>query len=112
MNKRLRKKLHKGEFAQYGFDVVVDLAVDTIPTVDDVDGFVDNFIEPFCEFLEGMGLGCGGGGGQAGRFEFFVAARKGSANEAHQQAVSTWLSGQKSVKAFEVKKLVDAWYGW
>lgn len=57
MNKRLRKKKHKGEFNWRGFDV--ECKFDRELSAEEVDRLVDTFIE----FVESRNLGCGGGFG-------------------------------------------------
>ena len=56
MKKRLRKKLHKGEFQEFGFNLEFDLKE---TNDEDFDKFLDDFIR---DAIEGNGLECGGGG--------------------------------------------------
>lgn len=41
MRKRLKKKLHKGEYTCYGFEIVIDLS----STKKDIDKIYDEFID-------------------------------------------------------------------
>jgi len=55
MNRRLRKKKHKGEFNYKGFEVTCKFE----PELDEQG--VDFFLDSFIEYVESVGLGCGGG---------------------------------------------------
>jgi hypothetical protein len=105
MKKRLRKKLHKGEFQELGFEVRFR-TTDSISD-NDFDSLVDAFID---QAIEGNGLMCGGGGKKPEWSVFVTLDRRGSAMEGHRQAVQKWLTARSEVKEVEVGPLVDAWY--
>ncbi len=103
MKKRLRKKLHVGEFQEMGFEVRFTLARRL--TEPELDGFWDAFIDA----IEGKGLACGGAVGP--RWDLFVVrAGRASATEEDRQAVMSWLGSHREVSEPYVGQLVDAWY--
>jgi len=57
MKRRLRKKLHKAEFQELGFNLEFDLS--ETDNKDFYEKFLDSFIS---EAIENSGLECGGGG--------------------------------------------------
>jgi uncharacterized protein len=105
MRKRLRKKLHRGEFQELGFEVCFRVADDISDEA--FDGIVDPFIS---QAIEANGLLCGGGGKKPEWGVFVTLDRRGSATEAHRQAVQRWLTARPEVKEIRVGPLVDAWY--
>ena len=100
-NRRLRKKLHLGEFQQLGFEISIDLKPDLAS--DELDRFLDQFI---LDAIEKNGLAYGGGtsGG------FITMWKRGSVSEAHRAVVEDWLRRRHEVVAVTVGRLVDAWY--
>ena len=105
MRKRLRKKLHKGEFQELGFEVrfccADDISESAFNTV------IDEFIS---QAIEARSLVCGGGG-QKPEWNIFVTLdRRGSVTEEHRVAVQQWLAMRPEVEEFQVGPLVDAWY--
>ena len=105
MKKRLRKKLHVGEFREYGFPV--EFRMLPAPSTTEYDALIDEFIA----MIEHNGL-CFGGGGRE-RWEGFVALdSRGSATAEHRQAVEDWLNNHPQIENVAVGELVDAWYGW
>lgn len=109
MKKRLRKKLHKGEFKEMGFYVRFRLPQDI--GEEDLDNFLDQF---FKEALESRGLGFGGSGYH--EWDGFVAVDgRGSVTEEQRQEVENWFRNHPRVLEYEVSDLRDAWYdnrGW
>lgn len=105
MKKRLRKKLHKGEFQELGFELHFTITPELGEA--EQDEVLDAFLS---EAVEAHGLTFGGGG-YNGRWRGFVAlAERGSASEADQEAVEHWLKARPEVEAYEIGRLVDAWY--
>ncbi|MCL1936955.1 MAG: YggL family protein [Candidatus Azobacteroides sp.] len=105
MKKRLRKKLHKAEFQELGFNLEFDLSEA------DNEGFYEKFLDSFItEAIEGNDLECGGGGRE--RQEFFVVQYRGSVSEEQRNAVKEWLEKQSHVSNIVLGELRDAWYGW
>ena len=105
MKKRLRKKLHVGEFQEFGFTVTISF------TEGHTDEGLDTFIETFLdEMVDPSGLDFAGSGDPRDFTGFLVLATQGSATEAHREAARTWLEKREEVASFEVGELVDAWY--
>jgi len=105
VQKRLRKKLHVGEFQELGFEVRFRVADNLSP--DAFDAVVDAFIS---QAIEAHALACGGGG-QPPEWSVFVTREgRGSASEGHRQAVATWLVARPEVNTVQIGPLVDAWY--
>ena len=105
MKKRLRKKLHRGEFQELGFDVRFQVTDDI--SEEAFDSVVDAFIS---QATEANGLVCGGGGKKPEWDVFVTMDRRGSATETHRQAVQRWLATRPEVTTSQVRPLVDAWY--
>jgi uncharacterized protein YggL (DUF469 family) len=105
VRKRLRKKLHVREFQELGFEVRFRLT-DHL-SQDAFDAVVDAFIS---QAIEAHGLVCGGGGKNLEWTVFVTREGRGSATEAHRQAIETWLAASPEVNAVQIGPLVDAWY--
>ena len=105
MRKRLRKKLHVGEFQELGFEVRFQVA-DNL-SYDAFDTVVDAFIS---QAIEAHGLLCGGGGKNPEWNVFVTREGRGSATEEHRQAIETWLAARPEVNTVQIGPLVDAWY--
>jgi hypothetical protein len=105
MRKRLRKKLHRGEFQERGFDVRFRIS----PNLDEssYNKLIDAFIE---QAIEANDLMFGGGGRESEWGGFVTLDRRGSATEEHRQFVQRWLQNQPHVVEHQVGPLVDAWY--
>jgi len=105
MKKRLRKKLHVGEFQELGcevrFQVVDNLSQDAF------DAVMDAFIS---QAIEAHGLLCGGGGKNPEWSVFVTREGRGSLTEEHRQAVERWLASRAEVNTVQIGPLVDAWY--
>ncbi len=100
-SRRLRKKLHLGEFKEFGFNVDIELANDTSPEAREafVDALMAEIIEPRC-------LAYGGG-----EFGGFVCGyEKPSATEEDRAVLREWLSSRSEVLSADVSELEDAWY--
>jgi uncharacterized protein YggL (DUF469 family) len=102
MKKRLRKKLHKGEFKELGFLVEFDYA-----DAENEDEF-DQFWVSFIDIIEQNGLGCGGGGHI--HQEYFITKYKESVSEEKRLAIKKYLDEHPKVSNVIVGKLKDAWY--
>jgi uncharacterized protein YggL (DUF469 family) len=106
MRKRLRKKLHRGEFQELGvrlrFEFLPDLSLD------DRNKLVLDFIH---EAIEQNGLQFGGGG-STNIWEGFATldAPRGSVTEAHREKMIQWFRANPKVREYEVGPLVDAWH--
>jgi len=104
MRKRLRKKLHRGEFAVLGFEVTARL--NGFDTPADFDDFVDRFLE---EAVEAHGLLFGGGGRQDrwSGIAYAPVPPGPPAGEQHRRAVAEWLDEDPAVASAEVSGLFD-----
>ena len=100
-SRRLKKKLHLGEFQQHGFKVSITLKPNL--GIDDLDRFLDEFISDAIERNE---LAFGGGTD----FGFITTWKRGSASEAHRTVVENWLSQRQEVVSVSLGPLVDVWY--
>jgi uncharacterized protein YggL (DUF469 family) len=105
MNKRLRKKFHKGEFKELGFEVKFRFTHQLNEAEEDA--FFKVFIS---EAVEGNNLGfCGGGDME---WEGFLSSGKnhGLVTEEHRQAIIEWLGNFPLISEYEVGPLKDVWY--
>ncbi|MES2672101.1 MAG: YggL family protein [Pseudomonadota bacterium] len=98
--RRLRKKLHVGEFQQLGFNV--DFTLDRNLPPNRNQRFWDSFI---ADPIEVNHLSFGGG--ESG---FVVPEGRDSATDAHRQAVRSWLQARPEVISVAIGPLVDAWH--
>ena len=105
MKKRLRKKLHLGEFREYSFHVAFRTPA-SVSAVED-----DDLLDRFLEMLEVNVLQFGGSGGLH-EFDGIVQCYPGSATDQHRDTVRLWLEHQPDVFNIVVGELVDAWHGW
>jgi uncharacterized protein len=105
VRKRLRKKLHVGEYQELGFEVRFRVA-DNL-SHDAFDAVVDAFIS---QAIEAHGLLCGGGGKNPEWNVFVTREGRGSGTEEHRQAIERWLASRPEVKTVQIGPLVDAWY--
>lgn len=100
-SRRLRKKLHLGEFQQLGFEVSITLKPNL--GIDELDRFLDEFV---LDAIEKNDLAFGGGTDCG----FITTWKRGSASEAHRTIVENWLSQRQEVVSVMLGSLVDAWY--
>ena len=99
MKKRLRKKLHKGEFQELGFEVDYDY-------IGDLEGEpFDQFWGDWIRMIESLGLECGGGG--AGPQSYFIIKYV-----EQRQAVIDWLGKHPDIANVTAGQLRGALYGW
>ncbi|MDD2526244.1 MAG: 50S ribosome-binding protein YggL [Bacteroidales bacterium] len=106
MKKRLRKKLHKAEFKELGFELQFDLPDSTL-SQDDYLEFCLRFLK---EAIEENGLLCVGGIGVGGRL-MIVKQSRGSVTEEQRAIVVNWLNNEPLVQNVRVGEFRDAWYG-
>ena len=102
MKKRLRKKLHRGEFQEFGFSVAWQFT----PALD-APG-CDLFFEALIGRVEAAGLSFGGGGGPEGGSGFLCLAKRGSASEKDRAQFAEWF--RKLEIEVVVGPLEDAWH--
>src|SRR5208283_2484203 len=106
MRKRLRKKLHKGEFSEYGVEIVMVNKDETI-TTDDIDHFVDSLLD----VLDSKGRQCGGGWSlKSANLVIEVGTNMAEANLAAQE-FTDFLGSYKGKIGYEIEKIgiVDLW---
>ena len=96
-SRRLRKKLHVGEFQSMGFTVAISVC-DAL-TIEQANAFWERFIH---NAIESQDLLYGG------LEEGYAFREHGSATEADRHHVQTWLELQPEVVNFEVHELSDA----
>ena len=101
-SRRLRKKLHVDEFAEYGFEVSIDLK-DSVNT----DAVLDHFV---LHAMEQNGLEFGGGTASGAISGFITKSGRGTLTQEHRVLVKSWLEEQEDIKSFDIGGLVDAWY--
>jgi Uncharacterized protein conserved in bacteria len=104
MNKRLRKKLRKGEFQELGFKLEVSL----VKTLDEND--LDQWVDDFIEAVEGLALSVGGGGHYGHVYVVSSASKRGSVSVTQQEELGRWLSANSMVEKYHMSKLFDQWY--
>ena len=97
-SRRLRKKLHVGEFQEFGFAFKNQIKPGTREEVF-IDALLDEVIEP-------RGLEFGGWVSVG----FITKAVRGSVSEEDRAAVIAWLSARPEVESGLASKLVDARY--
>jgi uncharacterized protein YggL (DUF469 family) len=103
MKKRLRKKKHHGEFAEWGRQIVI-----TRNRKEGIDDFLDAFGE---EAIEANGCYCGGGGTDE-KLDFVVELGPNSADpEAKLERIVAWLRARNDVQEFKIGELFDVWHG-
>lgn len=99
-SRRLRKKLHVGEFQELGFVISFSLRPDLLEA--QTVCFWDSFI---LEAIESHGLVFGGGS------EGFISARgRGTTTEAHREMVQAWLISRPEVVSAQSGSHIDSWY--
>jgi uncharacterized protein YggL (DUF469 family) len=98
--RRLRKKLHVGEFRQFGFEVSFRLPEQLSES--DLASFWDRFI---LEAIEANGLAYGGG-----TSGFATGWGRATATDDHRQFVISWLAAQPEVSSVVTGELIDAWH--
>lgn len=97
-SRRQRKKLHVGEFQEFGFAFKTQLNEGTHD-----DAFIDALL---AEALEPRGLEFGGwaSGG------LVTKAVRGSVSAEDREAVIAWLRARTDLQSARVSELVDVWY--
>lgn len=102
-NRRQRKKLHLGEFQEFGFTASALFALG--PSVDR-----DALLDSFLEFIEANGVMTATS--TSDKFDAYLisSAARGSPTEDHRQLVRQWLDGRSELSGVQVGELSDAWY--
>lgn len=108
-NRRLRKKLHLGEFQELGFTLFL-----TFHTPLDETAY-DPFWDAIIERIEALGLCVGGLGGILPIVEtdgFVSSWGHGSVTPEQVSSLLDWCRSRPEVKGARASELVDAWHGW
>ncbi|MDY6987091.1 MAG: 50S ribosome-binding protein YggL [Thermodesulfobacteriota bacterium] len=102
MKKRLRKKKHLGEFAEWGRQIVIKRNREN-----QFDEFLDAFIE---EAIEATGCYCGGGGKEDNLDVIVELGRYASNPEAKMAKITAWLDARPDVHDYKIGDLFDIWH--
>ena len=103
MKKRLRKKKHIGEFAEWGRELTVQRNTK--------EGFDDFFFAFIDEAIEANGLTCGGGGSEDSLSVIIELGARNDPQDERIEQVKKWLDDRQDVQDYKVGELVDVWYG-
>ncbi|MDO8550857.1 MAG: 50S ribosome-binding protein YggL [Ignavibacteria bacterium] len=106
MKKRIRKKLHKGEFKETGFNLKC-IFNDKVQE----SGF-DQFIDNFITAIEVKGLTFGGSGSLKSSWEGIIAKEKSytCTEQSDKEYISNWLKHKNELKDFFIGEDTDLWY--
>ena len=104
MKKRLRKKLHQGEFQEFGFCIAWEFAhpLDARSNV--------LFFDEFLEMVSASGLNFGGGGVPGQGSGFVCKTGRGTASEEDRSLVAGWFKSLGALVSATVGPLEDAWH--
>jgi len=103
MKKRLRKKKHRGEFTEFGRQLVIQRNGE-----DGIDEFLDAFLE---EAVEANSCGCGGSV-LGDRIDFVVELGCRAEDPAAKfTKISAWLDARSDVTSWKAGEEFDIWHG-
>jgi uncharacterized protein YggL (DUF469 family) len=103
VKKRLRKKKHRGEFIEWGQQLIF-----TRNCKDGFDEFFDAFIE---EAIEANGCYCGGGG-KEDKLDMVVELGRSSDDPAtRMKTITAWLDARSDVQSWRTGEEFDIWHG-
>jgi len=103
MKKRLRKKKHRGEFTEWGRQLLI-----IRNRKDGFDEFLDAFIE---EAIESNGCFCGGGGKEDKLDVVVELGRRSGDPSARLKRITAWLDARPDVQSWRMGEEFDAWHG-
>ncbi len=103
MRKRLRKKLHRDEFQEFGFLIVWQFHEHQNR------GALQAFMSALVDAIEERGLTFGGGANSGSGSGFLCPAKRGSAQEADRNYLQYLLNNHPKVAFVQVEELEDAW---
>jgi uncharacterized protein YggL (DUF469 family) len=101
MKKRLRKKKHRGEYTEWGRQLVI-----TRNRKDEFDRFLDAFIE---EAVEANGCYCGGGGKEDKLDLVIELDRRSDDPESRLKRITAWLDARPDVQGWKTSEEFDIW---
>jgi uncharacterized protein YggL (DUF469 family) len=104
MKKRLRKKLHRGEFQEFGFAVAWQF------TSAQDDETLNLFFQALVKMVEDRELTFGGGGDTKQGSGFFCKKGRGSTSEEDRSLVTKWFGDLGPVVSAKSGTLEDAWH--
>ena len=102
-SRRLRKKLHVGEFQEFGFNFSF--------TADLQQKGFDDALDDWIDFIESQGWCFGGGGSDHQIKGYLTQVDSGTLTESDRELVAQWLTSQSWVTTHQLDPLSDAWYG-
>ena len=110
-SRRLRKKLHLGEFQELGFEFYFEFKEELSEELDEdeLDG-IDHFLDEFETCLETIGLSFTGVTNAVRCTGFITAGYRKTVSVGERQTVIDWLSNHGNIHEIDVLPLVDAWY--
>lgn len=103
MKKRLRKKKHRDEFAEWGRRLVIKRN-----RKDGFDDFLDNFIR---EAIEANGCYCGGAGEGDNLDVIVELGCRSNDPDAKVTAIAAWLTVQPDIQGWKISEAFDLWNG-
>lgn len=103
MKKRLRKKKHFGEFAEWGRQLIVKRN-----RKDGFDEFLDAFLE---EAIEANGCYCGGGGKEEDLDVVVEIGRLTEDPDSRLKKIKAWLDARPDVQSWKVGEEFNVWHG-
>ena len=100
----MRKKLHVGEFQEYGFEIVLFF----YPNLSDFE--FDKFLTEFIDLIEENKLLFGGGGYKEIWQGFITSAKKyESPSKAQIEKIEIWLKDRNEILELKIGNCKDAW---
>ncbi len=102
MKKRLRKKKHVGEFAEWGRQIIIYRN-----RSDQFDEFLDAFI---AEAVEANNCYCGGGGSK-NMLDIIVELGLQQHCEERLQSIIAWLQNRTDIENYKIGEKFDLWHG-
>jgi uncharacterized protein YggL (DUF469 family) len=105
MKKRLRKKLHIGEFQELGFSLSFQFKDGMAP--EQQEAFIKSFL---IEGIEDRGLCFIGSGNQTEWDGLVMQNPQGTVSEEQRQNVIDWLTRSDDLQSYEASELLDIWY--
>jgi len=102
MKKRLRRKKHIGEFAEFGRQLIIKRN-----QKQGLDQFLDDFIE---EAIEANGCFCGGGSDDKLGVVIELGRRSQNPEEKLEKIIK-WVQSRSDVETYQVGPEFDLWHG-
>jgi uncharacterized protein YggL (DUF469 family) len=103
-SRRLRKKLHVGEFQEMGVEVKIIIDIEQLDFDSAIDKLIEYIEEDDCSF-------CGGGDMDGNVISgIMYRSNRGTITPSDKESFKTWLSNQSWIKGFSMSRLVDMWH--